>query len=51
MALQVDANMGGSPGYRPLAAGPVPQHEGDVRPVERTLLDPGQARQRRLGRR
>ncbi|MFI1953885.1 ATP-binding protein [Streptomyces xinghaiensis] len=44
VALQVDAVLGGAPGYRPLAAGPAPQSEADFGPwVERTLLDPGRA--------
>ncbi|TLQ43730.1 AAA family ATPase [Streptomyces marianii] len=44
VALQVDAVLGGAPGYRPLAAGPVPQGEAEFGPwVERTLLDPGRA--------
>ncbi|WP_367668921.1 ATP-binding protein [Streptomyces sp. DT2A-34] len=44
VALQVDAVLGGAPGYRPLAAGPAPQSETELGPwVERTLLDPGRA--------
>ncbi|ASQ93408.1 ATP-binding protein [Streptomyces sp. 11-1-2] len=44
VALQVDAVLGGAPGYRPLAAGPAPQSEAEFGPwVERTLLDPGRA--------
>ncbi|MBV9022916.1 MAG: ATP-binding protein [Streptomycetaceae bacterium] len=44
VALQVDAVLGGAPGYRPLAAGPAPQTEVEFGPwVERTLLDPGRA--------
>jgi hypothetical protein len=44
IALQVDAVLGGAPGYRPLAAGPAPQSEEEFGPwVGRTLLDPGRA--------
>ncbi len=44
VALQVDAVLGGAPGYRPLAAGPAPQIDEDFGGwVQRTLLDPGRA--------
>jgi hypothetical protein len=44
VALQVDAVLGGAPGYRPLAARPVPQRAEEFGPwVERALLDPGRA--------
>jgi AAA+ ATPase superfamily predicted ATPase len=44
VALQVDAVLGGAPGYRPLAIGPAPQSDHDFGGwVQRTLLDPGRA--------
>ncbi|MFD5317093.1 ATP-binding protein [Streptomyces sp. NPDC127098] len=44
VALQVDAVLGGAPGYRPLAPAPTPQSDVEFGPwVERTVLDPGRA--------
>lgn len=43
-ALRVNSVLGGAPGYRPLAAEPVPQSEQEFGSwVCRTLLDPGRA--------
>jgi AAA+ ATPase superfamily predicted ATPase len=43
-ALLIDACLGGAPGYRPLAAGPVPQSTAEFDGwIQRTLLDPGRA--------
>jgi hypothetical protein len=44
VALQVDAVLGGAPGYRPLAAGPAPQSTAEFGDwVPGTLLDPARA--------